>query len=203
MPPAGSGRRVCAYIYASRAQRVLKHSTANLKVAGSNPTIVIGEIFWCWFQPNTVEPWTWQARRCAGTDLHVPAPHTHTHILGWCRVVGTMCVSGGCEGGSLRCYSVNLEEHHQMHFTYVMFQPGYHNDTNLTDSNVWVAVIRSCCEDFCGHSACVPPAFEDGFQPNGLASLPGLCQPHFWVIAQAHSQASTYSPDQLPMWGLL
>ena len=51
-------------------------------------------------------------------------------------MVGTMCVSGGCEGGSLRSYPVNLEEHHQMHFTDVMFQPGYHNGTNLTDSNV-------------------------------------------------------------------
>ena len=39
-------------------------------------------------------------------------------------------------GGALRSCPVNLEEHHQLHFTDVMFQPGYHSDTDLTDRNV-------------------------------------------------------------------
>ncbi len=38
--------------------------------------------------------------------------------------------------GSLRSCPVNLEEHHQMHFTDVAFQAGYHNETDLTDRNM-------------------------------------------------------------------
>ena len=38
--------------------------------------------------------------------------------------------------GGLRSCPVNLEEHHQLHFTDIVFQPGYHSDGDLTNRNV-------------------------------------------------------------------
>ena len=44
-------------------------------------------------------------------------------------------------GRSLRSCPVNLEEHHQMHFTDVVFEAGYRNETDFTDRNVYVPLF--------------------------------------------------------------